>query len=166
MPCAFLQMVNQDGTQWKSSPSSVWKNLHANSVSGITHFLSSPLPLNTPWELSQWSIRRLVRAYASNHELNSNDADVSNITSYNTRVERVVKIGDTWRIRLRKLKLLPRTRQIEATWWTEVRPTLCSPILSHSRLWFLPDLRCRCDRRGSVECTICPQHPRLGTVGF
>ena len=107
-------------TQWHGSPSSVWESLHTNSVSGITHFLTFPLPPDAPWELSQWSIRRHLRAYASNHQLNSNDVDVSNITSYNTRVERLVKRGDKWHVKVRKLELLSRTRQLEVTWWTEV----------------------------------------------
>lgn len=102
-------------------PSSVWESLHTNSASGITHFITSPLPENSPWELSQWSIRRHVRAFASNHELNSNDVDVSNVTSYNTRVEHVAKQGNEWRLSLRKFQHLPRTNQIEATWWNEVR---------------------------------------------
>lgn len=107
-------------------PSSVWDSLHTNSASGITHFIDSPLAPGAPWELSQRVIQRHVRAYASQHELNIGDDDVNNVTSYNTRVELAEKLqgelGESlgWRLTLKKLDFLPRTRQIEATWWTEV----------------------------------------------
>ena len=73
--------------------------------------------------MSHHAVRRLVRQYASAHDLNTNDEN-SNITSYSTRVERVQKIGHTWSLTLRKYERLPRPGSsgfgdILASWWTE-----------------------------------------------
>lgn len=91
-----------------------------NSNSAYTRIHSVALPNDTPWEATQWTLRRHFRSFASFHELNSDDTDTNNVTSYSTRVERVCKIGNIWRLNLRRLNYLPRTNQIEATWWTEV----------------------------------------------
>lgn len=65
-----------------------------------------------------------MRQYASAHDLNTNDEEGSNVTSYSTRVERVEKIGHTWSLTLRKYERLPRRGSsrfgdILVSWWTE-----------------------------------------------
>ncbi|KAF7326377.1 Dimethylaniline monooxygenase [Mycena venus] len=99
--------------RWKEhwQPRPLWDSLHTNSPA--------------PWIISNHDIQRHVRAYASFHNLNSNDYQIdsrrSPVTSYSTRVDKLQKIEETqtWRLTLRRLERLPETNRIKAQWWTE-----------------------------------------------
>ncbi|KAJ7083236.1 hypothetical protein C8R44DRAFT_822580 [Mycena epipterygia] len=114
-------------TRWKEhwQPRPLWDNLHTNSPAVITELPDVPYGADTPWVISNHLIQRHVRAYASLHNLNSNDyptdSSLSPVTSYSTRVEKLEKINstETWRLTLRKLERLPESRRIRAEWWTE-----------------------------------------------
>lgn len=74
-------------------------------------------------ELTHYKLQRYMRAFASYHGLNSNDAN-PNVT-YNTRVELIEKKisaegeGQGWTLTLKKLVRTGKDRS-KATWWTEV----------------------------------------------
>lgn len=54
--------------------------------------------------------------------INSNDHEYENVTSYSTRVERMIKPpgAPCWTLTLRKLEELPDSEgKIRAEWWTE-----------------------------------------------
>ncbi|KAJ7136167.1 FAD/NAD-P-binding domain-containing protein [Mycena epipterygia] len=130
--------------RWKEhwQPRPVWNNLHTNSPAVITELPDVPYTADTvfkfvdhrvlltdsifqPWVLSNHIIQRHVRAYASLHNLNSNDyptvSSSPRVTSYSTRVEKLEKINSTqtWKLTLRRLEHLPENKQIKAEWWTE-----------------------------------------------
>ncbi|KAJ7749266.1 FAD/NAD-P-binding domain-containing protein [Mycena maculata] len=113
--------------RWKEhwQPRPLWDNLHTNSPAVITELPDVPYTPDTPWVLSNHVIQRHVRAYASFHNLNSNDYPTLStsppVTSYSTRVEKLEKIESThtWRVTVRKLERLPETKEIKAQWWTE-----------------------------------------------
>ncbi|KAJ7505589.1 FAD/NAD-P-binding domain-containing protein [Mycena galericulata] len=113
--------------RWKEhwQPRPLWDNLHTNSPAVITELPDVPYGPDTPWVLSNHDIQRHVRAYASFHNLNSNDypfrSTEPQVTSYSTRVEKSEKIHSTqtWRLTVRKLTRLPETSEIKAQWWTE-----------------------------------------------
>ncbi|KAJ7070315.1 FAD/NAD-P-binding domain-containing protein [Mycena belliarum] len=113
--------------RWKEhwQPRPVWNNLHTNSPAVITELPDVKYSADSPWVLSNHDIQRHVRAYASFHNLNSNDYQTSSsappVTSYSTRVEKLEKLEltQTWRLTLRKLERLPEIGKFKAQWWTE-----------------------------------------------
>ncbi|KAF8314069.1 FAD/NAD(P)-binding domain-containing protein [Clavulina sp. PMI_390] len=111
--------------QW--SPSPVWNHLRANSHPSITGMPGVNYPPNTPWDIPKDLIQSNTRAYASAHDLNSSpltSQPINNITSYSTRVERLLKTpgSSKWTLTLRKLEKLPystKPNAVRAEWWTE-----------------------------------------------
>lgn len=103
------------------NPSSVWNGLTSTvppfmmDFPGITH---SP---DTPWLMPNRVVQRHVRQYASFRGLNSNDDEAANITSYSTRVERVVKPAGSyqWVLTLRKIAPVEGSTDLRADWWEE-----------------------------------------------
>lgn len=77
------------------------------------------------WRVHNSLIGRNIRQYASSVGLNSNDNEHSGVTSYSTRVERVLKdpITQTWTLTLRKIEVIPYISSsdgdVRVTWWTE-----------------------------------------------
>ncbi|KAG6907920.1 hypothetical protein DXG01_006850 [Tephrocybe rancida] len=67
------------------APKPIWDSLHSNAAA----IPELPWPKGTAWELPHAKIGRYVRAFASFHGVNSNDANTR--VSYNTRVELVEK---------------------------------------------------------------------------
>ncbi|KAH7907114.1 hypothetical protein BJ138DRAFT_1215706 [Hygrophoropsis aurantiaca] len=99
-------------------PKPVWDTLTSNAPS----FQELPWPAGTKWELTHYQLRNYVRAFASYHNINSNDDNPA--VSYNTRVELVEKRlndqgeEDGWRLWLKKL-VPTGNNTSRATWWTE-----------------------------------------------
>ncbi|KAJ7442530.1 FAD/NAD-P-binding domain-containing protein [Mycena galericulata] len=131
LPATHYYKEGEDGVslddRWKEhwQPRPLWDNLFTNSPAVITELPDVPYTPDTPWILSNHVIQRHVRAYASLHNLNSNDYPTRStepqVTSYSTRVDKLEKIDSTqtWRLTLRKLERLPATNEIKAQWWTE-----------------------------------------------
>ncbi|KAJ6518410.1 FAD/NAD-P-binding domain-containing protein [Mycena vulgaris] len=131
LPATHYYQDGEDGIsladRWREhwQPRPVWDNLHTNSPAVSTELPDVKYPPDAPWVLSTHTIQRHVRAYASVHNLNSNDhpthSTAPSITSYSTRVEKIDKIeaDQTWKLTLRKLQRLPESDEIKAHWWTE-----------------------------------------------
>ncbi|KAJ6578588.1 FAD/NAD-P-binding domain-containing protein [Mycena sp. CBHHK59/15] len=131
LPATHYYEEGEDGVslddRWKEhwQPRPVWDNLHTNSPAVITELPDVKYSVDTPWILSNHDIQRHVRAYASFHNLNANDAPPSAstppVTSYSTRVEKLEKVeaAQIWRLTLRTLERLPETQRIKAQWFTE-----------------------------------------------
>ncbi|KAJ7837898.1 hypothetical protein B0H14DRAFT_2790468 [Mycena olivaceomarginata] len=123
-PCATLPVEEHYDSGWEArwrehrAPKPVWESLESVDppISEI------PWPLGTPWPLPHRTLARYLRAFASFHGANSNDANPD--VAYNTRVERVEKRYDDaglehgWTLTLKRLE---RTGQHsgKATWWNE-----------------------------------------------
>ncbi|KAJ7587120.1 hypothetical protein C8J56DRAFT_1051412 [Mycena floridula] len=73
----------------------------------ITGMPDIPYVCDKPWMVSHYQIQSNVSAYASFHNLNSND-DNGNVTSVTT-----------WVLTLHRLEHLHESNRIKATWWTE-----------------------------------------------
>ena len=97
-------------------------------------------PPDASWVSSHFNVGRYLRAFASWLGANSNDNNPS--FSYNTRVESVTKrynhTGEHqgWKLLLRKFVKLDADAY-EESWWTEVRPDVCTP--DYSKLTSLQD---------------------------
>ncbi|KAJ7589862.1 FAD/NAD-P-binding domain-containing protein [Mycena floridula] len=128
LPATKFYKEGQDGItldeRWREHwlPRPVWDTLHTNSPAVITELPDVPYPRDQPWVISHYRIQSNVRAYASFHNLNSNDEN-GNVTSYATRVEWLQRAHSdgvtTWTLTLRRLERLPESNRIKATWWTE-----------------------------------------------
>lgn len=87
------------------------------------------------WRVHNSLIGRNIRQYASSVGLNTIDNEHANVTSYSTRVERVIKnpLTQNWALTLRKMEILPYTaassdrdaserkyqNDVRVSWWTE-----------------------------------------------
>ncbi|WVQ83502.1 hypothetical protein IAT38_005643 [Cryptococcus sp. DSM 104549] len=111
--------------RWREAvrPSPAWESLKTNTPKQLTGLTDVPWPKDATWQVSVHDIQRHIRTYASHHGLNTADEawddTTSRITSYSTRVESLQKIGDQWRLQLRKVEWLEDSRQIKTTWWEE-----------------------------------------------
>ncbi|KAF8312913.1 FAD/NAD(P)-binding domain-containing protein [Clavulina sp. PMI_390] len=108
------------------SPSAAWSNMTTNSPTLIMTLPDVSFPAGHHWNPNNRVIQRLIRQYASAHALNANDAELSHVLSYSTRVERLERSpasGDhhRWTLTLRKMKRLgaPYEDQVRANWWSE-----------------------------------------------
>ncbi|KAJ7449225.1 hypothetical protein FB451DRAFT_1287859 [Mycena latifolia] len=110
--------------QWREhrGPKPVWESLESNAPAPIQQITELPWPPGTPWHLPQRTLGRYLRAFASFHGVNSNDANPD--IAYNTRVELVQKRYDEagreygWTLTLKRLERTG-TGSSKATWWTE-----------------------------------------------
>ncbi|KAJ6604067.1 FAD/NAD(P)-binding domain-containing protein [Mycena sp. CBHHK59/15] len=126
--CAPLPVEEHYHSGWEErwrehrSPKPVWESLESVDPPPIQQITEIPWPQGTPWPLPHWTLARYLRAFASFHGVNSNDANPE--VAYNTRVERVEKHYDDagrehgWTLTLKRLE---RTglHSGKATWWTE-----------------------------------------------
>ncbi|KAJ7723278.1 hypothetical protein DFH07DRAFT_971626 [Mycena maculata] len=111
-------------TRWRehSGPKPVWESLESNAPAPIQQITQIPWPPGTPWHLPHRTVARYLRAFASFHGVNSNDASPD--IAYNTRVELVGKRYDEagrehgWTLTLKRLERTGPTSS-KATWWTE-----------------------------------------------
>lgn len=74
-------------------------------------FKDFPYPPGTQSNVSHALISSYVQSYVKNY-------GIDQITSYNTRVERAEKIGDTWKLTLRKVVDEGEDR-VREEYWTE-----------------------------------------------
>ncbi|KAH7921864.1 FAD/NAD(P)-binding domain-containing protein [Leucogyrophana mollusca] len=99
-------------------PKPVWESLRSNAPS----IPELPWPAGTKWELTHYQLRNYIRAFASYHNINSNDDNPA--VSYNTRVELIEKrLNDQgeeqgWRLWLKKITPTGNNTS-RATWWSE-----------------------------------------------
>ncbi|WWC93186.1 hypothetical protein V866_000019 [Kwoniella sp. B9012] len=104
-------------------PSPAWESLTTNTPRQLTGLPDVRWPADSKWVVSVHDIQRHVRAYASYHGINYEDApwdqNSTAVTSYNTRVESLAKVGDQWVLQLKKVERLPDTHQIKVSWWSE-----------------------------------------------
>ncbi|KAJ6587447.1 FAD/NAD-P-binding domain-containing protein [Mycena vulgaris] len=127
LPATLYYEEGQGGIRlddrWKEhwQPRPVWYNLHTNSAKTVTELPGIKHSAKLPWSISVHDLERHVRAYASLHGINSNDASSGRITSYSTRVENIQKCNatSTWTLTLRRLERLPESNRIKVTLWTE-----------------------------------------------
>ncbi|KAJ6565533.1 FAD/NAD-P-binding domain-containing protein [Mycena vulgaris] len=109
--------------RWKEhwQPRPVWYDLHTNSPKTTTELPGIKHSAKLPWSISVHDLERHVRAYASLHGINSNDASSGRITSHSTRVENIQKCNatSTWTLTLRHLERLPESNRMKVTLWTE-----------------------------------------------
>ncbi|KAF7304328.1 Dimethylaniline monooxygenase [Mycena chlorophos] len=112
--------------RWREhrGPKPVWESLENNAPSPVQQITELPWPAGTPWQIPHQLIARYLRAFASYHGINANDANPD--ISYNTRVELVEKRYDEqgreqgWRLTLKRLeRVAGNERRVKATWWTE-----------------------------------------------
>ncbi|KAJ7078504.1 hypothetical protein C8R44DRAFT_825339 [Mycena epipterygia] len=110
--------------QWREhrGPKPVWESLESNAPAPIQQITEIPWPSGTPWHLPHRLLGRYLRAFASFHGVNSNDASPN--IAYNTRVELVQKRYDEagqergWTLTLKRLERTGHNSS-KATWWTE-----------------------------------------------
>ncbi|KAF7303444.1 Dimethylaniline monooxygenase [Mycena indigotica] len=90
--------------RWREhwAPRPVWKDMRINAPTAVTKLPDVNYPPGTPWEALVHDLQRHVRAYASLHGLNVLDAP--NVTSYSTLVEGLNKVGDSWKLTLRRMQ--------------------------------------------------------------
>ncbi|KAJ7768124.1 hypothetical protein DFH07DRAFT_915447 [Mycena maculata] len=110
--------------RWREhrGPKPVWESLESNAPAPIQQITEIPWPTGTPWHLPHRTLARYLRAFASFHGANSNDANPD--IAYNTRVELVEKRYDEagqehgWTVTVKRLE---RTGPYSSTaiWWTE-----------------------------------------------
>lgn len=91
--------------------------------------------------MPQRYIQRHVRQYASSVGLNSNDEEHSNITSYSTRVEKVVKEpGSTqWTVTLRRMTPVLGGK-VKADWWEEMFDAVVVGMFPEADSPWVPDV--------------------------
>ncbi|KAJ7451331.1 FAD/NAD-P-binding domain-containing protein [Mycena latifolia] len=130
-PATYYYSEGDDGIsldeRWREhwQPRPVWHDLVTNGPPAATELPGVKYPANTPWTIPVHDVQRLVRSYASLHGLNTNDPprppSTSAITSYATRVERVIKCNatSTWRLTLRRLQFLAESNRIQEDFWEE-----------------------------------------------
>ncbi|WVW85175.1 hypothetical protein I302_107213 [Kwoniella bestiolae CBS 10118] len=111
--------------RWRdhTRPSPAWESLKTNTPRQLTGLPDVKWPSDSKWVISVHDIQRHVRAYASYHGINTGDGpwdpQSESVTSYNTRVESLEKVGDKWELQLKKLEKLPDSRRLKASWWSE-----------------------------------------------
>ncbi|KAF8218214.1 hypothetical protein K438DRAFT_1657096 [Mycena galopus ATCC 62051] len=119
----FEKYYSDGEKQWRehSGPKPVWESLESNAPAPIQQITEIPWPSGTPWHLPHRTLARYLRAFASFHGVNSNDASPD--IAYNTRVELVEKRYDEdgqergWTLTLKRLERVANSTK--ATWWTE-----------------------------------------------
>lgn len=91
--------------------------------------------------MPQPHIQRHVRQYASSVGLNSNDDEHSNVTSYSTRVEKILKApGSTqWTVTLQKMTPVPGGK-LRADWWEEKFDAVVVGTFSEADSPWVPDV--------------------------
>ncbi|KAJ7694822.1 FAD/NAD(P)-binding domain-containing protein [Mycena rosella] len=120
-----VEKYYSDGeAKWREhrGPKPVWESLESNAPAPIQQITEIPWPSGTPWHLPHRTLARYLRAFASFHGVNSNDANPN--IAYKTRVELVQKRYDEagrehgWTLTLKRLERAG-PRSSKATWWTE-----------------------------------------------
>ncbi|KAJ7621042.1 hypothetical protein FB45DRAFT_928193 [Roridomyces roridus] len=119
----FEREYDGQGARWREhrGPKPVWESLESNAPAPIQQISEIPWPSGTPWHIPHRTLARYLRAFASFHGVNSNDANPD--IEYKTRVELVEKRYDDtgaehgWTLTLKRLD--QSESGVKATWWTE-----------------------------------------------
>ncbi|KAJ6543365.1 FAD/NAD-P-binding domain-containing protein [Mycena vulgaris] len=131
LPATYYHAEEEGGLsldeRWRAhwQPRPVWYDMRINAPASVTELPGVKYPANAPWSVPVHDVQRHVRAYASLHGLNTNDAPsaptASPIASYATRVARLEKLNatSTWRLTLRRLQLLPESNRLREDIWAE-----------------------------------------------
>ncbi|KAF9477391.1 FAD/NAD(P)-binding domain-containing protein [Pholiota conissans] len=113
---------NADRARVHRAPKPIWNSLTSNAPAPIQQIRELPWPVGTAWALPNRKLQGYIRAFASFHNLNSNDNNPN--ISYNTRVELVEKNYDAmgeedgWNLTVKSLVRLDGN-SLKAIWRKE-----------------------------------------------
>ncbi|KAJ2915831.1 hypothetical protein MD484_g4602, partial [Candolleomyces efflorescens] len=106
----------KDGEQARRvhrGPKPIWASLKSNAPAPIQQIRETPWPKGTEWELPHAKLARYIRAFASWHGINANDANPH--AFYNTRVEHVERSKTGWNLLAKEL-VKTEFNTTRATW--------------------------------------------------